>query len=172
MNAICIILLYILYMLYLFGVEMIFWFKVTAMICIASLIISFLKAIMGIPVREQETSRFWIYYYRIAVFLGSVMMCAMFTAVASWKIKGGFLLCLLMLVLVALIRNFYVRTTLLFLLSAGYGLVLAKWYQVNPLDGRFGISSDESVGIALSAVMIILPILILCHKEYCEKQQE
>jgi hypothetical protein len=172
MNAICIILLYILYMLYLFGVEMIFWFKVIAMICIASLIISFLKAIMGFPVRKQETSRFWNYYYCIAVFVGSVMMCAMFTAVASWKIKGLFFLCLSMLLLAALIRNFYVRTTLLFLLSAGYGVVLAKWYQVNPLDGRFGIFSDESVGIVLSAVMIILPILILCHKECCEKQQE
>lgn len=170
MNAICIILLYILYMLYLFGVEMIFWFKLTAMICIVSLIISFLKMLMGIPVRKQETTRFWNYYYRIAVFCGSVMMCAMFTAVASWKIKGLFLLCLSMLVLVALIRNFYVRTTLTFLLSVGYGVVLAKWYQVNPLDGRFGNSSDESVGIVLSAVMIILPILILCHKEYCEKQ--
>lgn len=149
---------------------MIFWFKLTAMICIVSLIISFLKMLMGIPVRKQETTRFWNYYYRIAVFCGSVMMCAMFTAVASWKIKGLFLLCLSMLVLVALIRNFYVRTTLTFLLSVGYGVVLAKWYQVNPLDGRFGNSSDESVGIVLSAVMIILPILILCHKEYCEKQ--
>ena len=171
MNAICIILLYILYMLCLLGVEMIFWFKLTAAICIATLIISFIKVILGIPARDQETSRFWIYYYRIAVFGGSVMMCAMLTAAASWKIKVFFLLCLMMIVLVALLRNFYVRTTLLMLLSSGYGIVLAKWYQIYPLDGRFGNSSEESVGIALSAVMIILPILILCHKEYCEKQE-
>lgn len=169
MDAICIILLYIIFMLSLLGLEMVFWFKIIVTFCIAKLIISFLKVMLGITRRAPECSKFWKCYYQIAVAFGSSMMCAMLTAMSSWKVKGIFFLVLIVIVLIAaLIKNFYIRTTMLMLLSAGYGILLAKWYQRNPLEGRFGNCSAESIGIALSAVLVILPILIQLHSEQIE----
>lgn len=169
MDAICIILMYFIFMLNLLGIEMIFWFKVIVTVCTAKLIISFLKGLLGIPNRVPEYSKFWRCYYQIAVALGSSVMCAMLTAMSSWKVIGNFFLTLAVIVLIALlIKNFYIRTTMLMLLSSGYGILLARWYQINPLEGKFGNCTAESIGIALSAVLVILPIFIQLHPEQIE----
>lgn len=166
MDAICIILLYSIFMLNLLGLKMVFWFKVIVTVCTAKLIISLLKVLLGIPNRVPEYSNFWRCYYKIAVTFGSSVMCSMLTAMSSRKVIGIFYLVLIVIVLIALlIKNFYIRTTMLMALSAGYGIILAKWYQRHPLDGSFGNVPKESLGIALSAIMMLLPILILCHQE-------
>ena len=162
-DILCVLLLYFIFMLNLFGLEMIFIFKVIITICLMKLIITVIKVIKGIERHEEEMPKFWRYYFKITASVGSSVVCLMLTAVSSWKMKFlflGFLSTIMLLTF--LLKNSHFKAVLLISLSSAYGIILAKWYQVNPLEGRFGDNGFlDSLGIVLSAIFLLLPIYIL-----------
>ena len=166
-DIICAMLLYYIYMLNIFGVEMIFIFKVIMTVCIIKLIITVIKAIKGIEGHKEEMTLFWRRYFQITACFGSSVVCLMFTALSSWKIKLIFLLFFSVIMLLTfLLKNSHFKAVLLILISSAYGIILAKWYQANPLEGRFGDNGFlDSFGIVLSAIFLLLPIYILTSNQ-------
>ena len=158
LDVICILCLYFVFMLNLFGIEMFFIFKVATVISIAKLSVSAIKLIQGGTIHNTENMPlFWENSFKIIICVTSSMTCLMFTAFASWKIKLifiGFFSILITLSFVLKASHF--KVTLLVLLTSAYGIILAKWYQANPLEGRFGDNSFwESIGIVLSSVVLL-----------------
>jgi hypothetical protein len=90
----------------------------------------------------------------------------MFTVFSTWTMKTIFFGFLIIVFLVALIfKNIHVRASLLIIFSSCYGIILAKWYQVHPLEGRFGDNGFlDSLGIVLSAILLIIPVLRITQK--------
>ena len=166
-DIICAMLLYYIYMLNLFGVEMIFIFKVIMTVCIIKLIITVIKSIKGIEGHKEEMTVFWRKYFQITAIVGSSVVCLMLTAFSSWKIKLIFLMFFFVIMLVTfLLKTSHFKAMLLILISSTYGIILAKWYQVNPLEGRFGDNGFlDSLGIVLSAIFLLLPIYILTSNQ-------
>lgn len=160
-DIICVILIYFIFLLNLLGVEMIFIFKAIMTICITRIVITALKFLHGIPYRDSEMPKFLYGYFNITFALTSSITCIMFTVFSTWTVKIIFFAFLIMVFLTVLIfKNIHVRASLLIILSSCYGIVLAKWYQVNPLEGRFGDNGfGDSLGIVLSAILLILPVL-------------
>ena len=154
-------------MLNLFGLEMIFIFKVIITICLIKLSVTVIKFIKGIKRHEEELPKFWRYYFQITASVGSSAVCLMLTAFCPWKIKLLFLGFFSMIMLLTFIlKKSHFKVMLLILISSAYGIILAKWYQVNPLEGRFGDNGFlDSFGIILSAIFLLLPIYILTPKQ-------
>ena len=146
---------------------MIFIFKVIMTICVIKLSFTIIKAIKGIEIHEGEMTLFWRRYFQITASLGSSVICLMFTALSSWKIKLIFLLFFSVIMLLTfLLKNSHFKAVLLILISSAYGIILAKWYQANPLEGRFGDTGFlDSFGIVLSAIFLLLPIYILTSNQ-------
>ena len=168
LDVICILCLYFVFMLNLFGIEMFFIFKVATVISIAKLSVSAIKLIQGETIHNTENMPlFWKNSFKIIICVTSSMTCLMFTAFASWKIKLIFLLFFSVIMLLTfLLKNSHFKAVLLILISSAYGIILAKWYQANPLEGRFGDSGFlDSFGIVLSVIFLLLPIYILTSNQ-------
>ena len=70
-------------------------------------------------------------------------------------------------------RPWYNKAVLLILISSAYGIILAKWYQANPLEGRFGDNGFlDSFGIVLSAIFLLLPIYILTSNQVKSEERK
>ena len=166
LDIVCVLLIYFIFLLNLFGVEMIFMFKAVMTICIIRLVITALKLLRGVPYQESEMPDFLHRYFNITSTFGSSITCIMFTVFSTWTMKTIFFGFLIIVFLVALIfKNIHVRASLLIIFSSCYGIILAKWYQVHPLEGRFGDNGFlDSLGIVLSAILLIIPVLRITQK--------
>lgn len=163
-DVICILCLYFVFMLNLLGIEIFFIFKVATVISIANLSINVIKLIQGRSIHNTNNMpRFWENTFKIVICVTSSMICLMFTAFASWKIKLIFIGFFSILMTVAFVlKESHFKVTVLVLLTSAYGIILAKWYQANPLEGRFGDNSFlESIGIVLSSVILLFSTYVL-----------
>ena len=165
-DIVCILGLYFLFLLTLLGVEIPFVFSIGAMICTTKLAITGLKFLFRIPIQEDEPPKFWRTYLTIATILGSSSTCVLLTVHSTWSMKIIFFSFLAVTLLIALIlKNAYVRNAFLVATSLCYGIILAKWYQINPLEGRFGDNGLlDSIAIVLSAILFIIPIAMISEK--------
>ena len=163
----CLISLYLIFMLYAMGFEMIFLFKAIIIVCISKLCISLLRTVFSIPSQRVEVPRLLNNYMRWIVFVSAPMICLMFTAFAAIKIKIIFVMWLGIVVLSCfLINPKEIRFHVLVMLSILYGAILATWYFAHPLEGRFGDNGTmESLAILLSAVMLMIPIYMIDCQE-------
>ena len=95
----------------------------------------------------------------------------MLTAFTEAKIKVVFLLWLVVLLLISVvIRNIHLKVVALLIPSVAYGVILAKWYTLNPLENKFGDNGIfDSIGIVLSAVMFLIPLCFLSSQDVKEK---
>lgn len=148
-------------------IEIIFLFKAIIVICTSKLCISLIKKALNIPRQQESTTNGWdkfLFYY---LCIGAPMTCLMLTAFADLRIKIYFAIWMLIVLLICfLIKKSSIRFQMMILSSIVYGLVLAKWYLLNPLKRRFGDNGiEESIAILLSAVMVMLPIHMIDSRE-------
>ena len=165
----CIILLYLTFLLYTFGLELFFLFDVIIVVCVTKLCITLIKRILKIPSQAEDIPKFWSLYMNVVIRLGASMACLMFTAFAGLAVKIAFVIWMVIVIIFGiLIKRHWIREHIMLLAAVGYGFILAKWYLVHPLEGRFGNRGiDESLVVLLSAVMLMIPIcMINSRKEY------
>ena len=163
-DIICILCLYFVFMLNLFGIEMFFFFKLATLFSLAKLSISAIKLIQGKTIYKAENSPAFIEkMFRIIICITASMTCLMFTAFSSWTIKLTFVGFFAILITLSMfLKKSHFKVTLLLLLTCAYGIILAKWYQTNPLEGKFGDNGFlESIGIVLSSVILIFPVSVI-----------
>lgn len=172
-DILCIVMLYYMFIINLLGIKMIFFFKLFLVICVVNLSISFIKRIQGKTTKmTDDAPPFVVRLLKILVCIASPMGCLIFTAFASWKIQVVFGVFFLALIAVAwLLKASRIKALFLLLLSVCYGIVLAKWYQLNWVEWGFGNNNfSESLGIFSSSVMLLLPIYTLT--KHCAKREE
>lgn len=159
----CIIMLYLLFFLDTLGMKIAFWFDVIVIICVVKLSITFIKKILDFPNQAVSMPKLLNGYMSIIIYVGAPMVCLMFTAVAGLKVKICFAIWMAAALLFCfLIKRQSIRHLALILSSITYGYILAKWYLLYPLDGKFGNHSiKESFAILLSAVVLTIPICMI-----------
>lgn len=160
----CILCLYFVFMLNLLGVEMLFFFKIATVFSLAKLSISAIKLIQGKSISKTEAYPSFIEkIFKFIICIASSMVCLMFTAFASWTIKFIFIgFFSIFITLSMFLKKSHFKVILLLLLTFAYGILLAKWYQTNPLEGKFGDNGLlESIGIILSSVILIFPVSVI-----------
>ena len=167
-DIICILCLYFVFMLNLFGIVMLFFLKLATVFSLAKLSISAIKLIQGKNIVAAENlSPFIEKLFKIIISITSSMTCLMFTAFASWTIKLIFVGFFSILITLSMfLKKSHFKVILLLLLTFSYGIILAKWYQTNPLEGKFGDNDlFESIGIIISSVILIFPISVIKNNQ-------
>jgi hypothetical protein len=151
-------------MLNLLGVEMLFFFKIATVFSLAKLSISAIKLFQGKSIyKTDDVPLFVEKTFKIIICIASSMVCIMFTAFASWTIKFIFIGFFSIFTMLSMfLKNSHFKIIILLLFAFADGIILAKWYQSNPLEGKFGDNDFlESIGIILSSVILIFSINIL-----------
>ena len=163
-DIICFLCFYFVFMLHLFYTEIPFFFVLVTTFCLTKLSISAIKLIQGKTISKTENLPPIIEkILKILICTASSAMCLTLTAFASWTIKlifFGFFL--IFITLSIILKKSHIKVVLLLLLTFVYGIILAKWYQINPLEGKFGDNGLlESIGIILSSMILIFPVSVI-----------
>lgn len=169
-DIVCILFLYFMFMLDILGIEKILIFKIVTIICLIKLVITLLEKICGITADKKPVLTHFNVLLRSVICIGAFLPCLVFTFASSIKIKIVFIVFVLVIALLTkTLKRSDFKIVLLILLSTFYGIVLAKWYQGNPLEKGFGNNTFfESVGIVLSAM--ILPFSFYVIKKRGEEE--
>ena len=158
------------FMLDILGIEIILFFKIATVICLVKLMVTLLEKICGVTVHKKPLLAPFNILLRSVVCVGAFLPCLLFTLPSSMEIKIVFVVFVVIIALLTkILKQSDFKIVLLILLSTFYGIVLAKWYQENPLEKGFGSNTfSESVGIVLTAM--ILPFSFYAIKK--EKRED